>query len=144
MDPVDPVPLARTLIDIDSTTGREGDVGAWLARFLGDRGYHVEEQPVSDGRFNVFASQGRTPALVLSTHFDCVPPFFSSREERGLIFGRGACDAKGILAAQIAAAERLRAGGETRVACCSSWARNAAATAPASPIVTRRRACGTW
>jgi acetylornithine deacetylase len=115
MDPVDPISLARTLIDIDSTTGREGDVGAWLARFLNDRGYHVEEQPVSDGRFNVFASQGQAPTLVLSTHFDCVPPFFSSREERGLMFGRGACDAKGILAAQIAAAERLRASGDTRV-----------------------------
>jgi acetylornithine deacetylase len=53
---------------------------------------------------------------VFSTHFDCVPPFFSSREERGLIFGRGSCDAKGILAAQVAAAERLRAAGEKRVA----------------------------
>ena len=115
MDPVDPISLARTLIDIDSTTGREGDVGAWLVRFLSGRGYQVEEQAVSDGRFNVFASQGQAPTLVLSTHFDCVPPFFSSREERGLIVGRGACDAKGILAAQIAAAERLRASGDTRV-----------------------------
>jgi acetylornithine deacetylase len=53
---------------------------------------------------------------VLSTHFDCVPPFFASREERGLLFGRGACDAKGILAAQVAAAASLRAAGETRVA----------------------------
>ena len=116
MDPVDPIFLARTLIDIDSTTGCEGDVGAWLSRFLGERGYRVEEQPVSDGRFNVFASQADAPVVVLSTHVDCVPPFFSSREERGLMFGRGACDAKGILAAQIAAAERLRAAGETRVA----------------------------
>jgi acetylornithine deacetylase len=116
MDQVDPISLARTLIDIDSTTGREGEVGAWIARFLGDRGYRVEEQPVSDGRFNVYASQADPPAVVFSTHFDCVPPFFSSREERGLVFGRGACDAKGILAAQIAAAERLRASGETHVA----------------------------
>ena len=115
MDPVDPVSLARTLIDIDSTTGREGEVGAWLARYLRGRGYSVDEQPVSDGRFNVYASQEEEPAVVLSTHFDCVPPFFSSREERGMVFGRGACDAKGILAAQIAAAERLRAAGERRV-----------------------------
>src|SRR5687768_15841312 len=115
MDPVDPVSLARTLIDIDSTTGREGEVGAWLARYLRGRGYSVDEQPVSDGRFNVYASQEEEPAVVLSTHFDCVPPFFSSREERGMVFGRGACDAKGILAAQIAAAERLRAAGERRI-----------------------------
>ena len=113
--PVDPVALARSLIDIDSTTGREGEAGAWLARFLGDRGYRVVEQPIGDGRFNVFARQDEAPRVVLSTHVDCVPPFFPSREERGLLFGRGACDAKGILAAQVAAVERLRAGGETRV-----------------------------
>ena len=72
---------------------------------------------MSNGRFNVLARARRSRrAVVFSTHFDCVPPFFPSREERGLIFGRGSCDAKGILAAQVAAAERLRAAGETRVA----------------------------
>ena len=71
-------------------------------------------QPVVDGRFNVFATTGR-PAVVLSTHFDCVPPFFPSREAGGRVYGRGSCDAKGILVAQIAAAERLRAAGESRV-----------------------------
>jgi acetylornithine deacetylase len=116
MDSVDPVPLARRLIDIDSTTGREGEAGAWLAGFLGDHGYRVRPQPVSDGRFNLYASDVDEPAVVLSTHIDCVPPFFPSREERGLIFGRGACDAKGILATQVAAAVRLRAAGERRVA----------------------------
>jgi acetylornithine deacetylase len=116
MDPIEPVALARTLIDIDSTTGREGDVGAWLVRFLRDRGYRVDEQPVSEGRFNVLATLDASPLVVFSTHVDCVPPFFPSREERGLLFGRGSCDAKGILAAQVAAAERLRAAGETRIA----------------------------
>ena len=116
MDSVDPVSLARCLIDIDSTTGREGEAGVWLARFLADHGYQVREQPVSDGRFNLYASDTSEPVVVLSTHIDCVPPFFPSREERGLIFGRGACDAKGILAAQVAAALRLRAAGEQRVA----------------------------
>jgi len=115
MDSVDPVSLARSLIDIDSTTGREGEAGVWLARFLGDHGYRVREQPVSDGRYNLFASDADEPVVVLSTHFDCVPPFFASREERGLLFGRGACDAKGILAAQVAAAIRLRDAGERRV-----------------------------
>jgi acetylornithine deacetylase len=113
---VDPVSLARTLIDIDSTTGREGEVAAVLAGLLGQLGYQVTRQPVSDGRFNVYAHLGAPPAVVLSTHVDCVPPFFASREERGLLFGRGACDAKGILAAQVAAAESLRASGEARFA----------------------------
>lgn len=114
MDPVDPVALARRLIDIDSTTGREGEVAAVLASYLRARGYSVLEQPLGDGRANVIAAVGE-PKLVFSTHFDCVPPFFPSREEDGVLYGRGACDAKGILAAQVAAAERLRASGETRI-----------------------------
>jgi acetylornithine deacetylase len=101
LDPLGLVPLARTLIDIDSTTGREGDCGRWLAAF------GVEEQPVSDDRFNVLATLD-PPAVVLSTHFDCVPPFFPSRQDGTLLHGRGACDAKGILAAQVTAVERLR------------------------------------
>lgn len=113
---IDPVSLARDLIDIDSTTGRERELGEWLARFLRDRGYTVVEQPLDGGRFNLFAHVDAAPRLVFSTHIDCVPPFVPSREERGLLLGRGSCDAKGILAAQVAAAERLRAGGETRVA----------------------------
>jgi len=113
---LDPVSLARSLIDIDSTTGREQEAAAWIACFLRARGYRVDEQPVANGRFNVFAHLDRPPQVVFSTHVDCVPPFFRSHEERGLLFGRGACDAKGILAAQVAAAERLRAAGETAVA----------------------------
>jgi acetylornithine deacetylase len=111
----DPVPFARTLVDIDSTTGREGEAGAWLAAALRERGYAVSEQPVSPGRCNVFARLSAPPQVVFSTHYDCVPPFFSSREERGFLFGRGSCDAKGILAAQVAAAEQLRAAGEERL-----------------------------
>jgi acetylornithine deacetylase len=110
MDPLTVVPLTRTLVDIDSTTGREGDCGRWLAAYLRARGYTVEEQAVDEQRFNVFARLDE-PTLVMSTHFDCVPPFFSSREEDGRLYGRGSCDAKGILAAQICAAERLRAEG---------------------------------
>jgi acetylornithine deacetylase len=114
MDPLSLVPLARTLIDIDSTTGREADCGRWLAAYLRGRGFRVEEQPVADDRFNVLATVGE-PQAVLSTHFDCVPPFFPSREEAGRLYGRGACDAKGILAAQVCAVERLRAQGVTDV-----------------------------
>jgi acetylornithine deacetylase len=110
MDPLGLVPLARTLVDIDSTTGGEADCGRWLAAYLRGRGFRVEEQPVSDDRFNVFATLD-PPRVVLSTHFDCVPPFFPSRESEGVLHGRGACDAKGILAAQICALERLRSQG---------------------------------
>jgi acetylornithine deacetylase len=116
MAPLDIVALTRQLVDIDSTTGREADVARWLAHYLAALGYQVTEQPVTDGRFNVYAQLDRPPQVVFSTHFDCVPPFFAARQERGLVFGRGSCDAKGILAAQVAAAERLRAAGETRLA----------------------------
>jgi acetylornithine deacetylase len=113
---VDPIVLTRTLVDIDSTTGREARVGRSVAELLRGLGYRVVEQAVAGDRFNVFAHLDATPRVVFSTHFDCVPPFFPSRAERGLVFGRGACDAKGILAAQVAAAERVRAAGETRFA----------------------------
>ena len=107
--------LTRALVDIDSTTGREQEIGAWLSRFLRDRGYRVVEQPVADGRFNVFAQLVAPPEVVFSTHFDCVPPFFPCRRELGMIFGRGSCDAKGILAAQVIAVERLREKDEQRI-----------------------------
>ena len=118
MDPVgplDPVALTRALVDIDSTTGKEGEAARWLAQYLRARGYTVDEQPVTEGRFNVYAHLGVPPLVVFSTHIDCVPPFFPSREERGLVFGRGACDAKGIIAAQVVAAEKVRAAGESRI-----------------------------
>jgi acetylornithine deacetylase len=111
---VDLVGLTRSLVDIDSTTGREAEAGLWLARYLRAIGFAVTEQRVDDTRFNIMASSG-TPAVVLTTHFDCVPPFFPSRLEGGRLFGRGACDAKGILAAQVAAADVLRRQSETRV-----------------------------
>ncbi len=118
MDPLGLVPLARTLIDIDSTTGDETAVADWLAGYLTDLGYRITRQPVEGERFNVLAELDgpASPAVALSTHCDCVPPFMPSRFDGVTIHGRGACDAKGILAAQIVAAERLRAAGETRVA----------------------------
>ena len=110
----DVVGLARSLIDIDSTTGYEGPVISWLADWLRARGYTVETQPVEGERVNIYATVG-DPVVVLSTHLDCVPPFFPSRQENDLLYGRGACDAKGIAAAQVGALEQLRAAGETRV-----------------------------
>jgi acetylornithine deacetylase len=121
VDPVDIVALTRSLVDIDSTTGREGAAGRWLADYLRGRGWSVEEQRVDDSRFNVIANASGAAAavgasVVFSTHFDCVPSFFPSRVEGDRLFGRGACDAKGILAAQVGAAEQLRREGESRVA----------------------------
>jgi acetylornithine deacetylase len=114
MDPLNIVAFARELIDIDSTSGQEQAAGQWLANRLRAMGYAVSEQPVGNGRFNVLATLD-SPAVAFSTHFDCVPPFFPSTLRDGRLYGRGSCDAKGILAAQVAAAERLRAAGERRV-----------------------------
>lgn len=114
MDSVAALRFARQLIDIDSTTGHEAAAGVWLSGALQQLGYHVVRQPVDGSRFNVYATIDG-PEVVLSTHFDCVPPFIPSRVADGRLFGRGACDAKGILAAQVAAAERLRAQGQTSV-----------------------------
>ena len=129
-DDVDIVAVTRALVDIDSTTGREGEAGRWIADYLRGRGWRVTEQPVDTTRFNVFATsdvlQACRPAgnaglkacttpVVFSTHIDCVPPFFPSRLEGDRLCGRGACDAKGILAAQVAAADRLRRDGEAAV-----------------------------
>jgi acetylornithine deacetylase len=114
VDPLGLVPLARTLIDIDSTTGREGDCGRWLAAYLRYLGWTVDEQAVSGDRGNVIAWLD-PPQVVFSTHFDCVPPFVTSRVDGDTLHGRGSCDAKGTLSAQVLAAERLRASGERRV-----------------------------
>jgi len=113
-EPVDIVALTRALVDIDSTTGREGAAGRWLADYLRAHGWSVVEQRVDAARFNVIATAA-PPALVFSTHFDCVPPFFPSRLDGDRVYGRGSCDAKGILAAQVSAADRLRRDGESRV-----------------------------
>jgi acetylornithine deacetylase len=106
------VELTRALVDIDSTTGSERAAGEWLAAYLRSRHFRVREQPVDGTRFNIYATVGDGVArVVLSTHLDCVPPFFQSRVDGNRLFGRGACDAKGILATQIVAVERLRADG---------------------------------
>ena len=126
-DAVDVLSLTRSLVDIDSTTGREREAGRWLADYLRRRGFAVTEQPVDGERFNIIAAPAASagpvapadpspaPQIVLSTHFDCVPPFFPSRVEGDRLFGRGSCDAKGIAAAMVAAADRLHREGEMRV-----------------------------
>jgi acetylornithine deacetylase len=101
--------LTRTLIDIPSTTGAEGEVGHFVSSYLESLGYKLERQDVGEDRANIFATTSARPRVVLSTHLDTVPPYYSSSEDDQYLYGRGACDAKGIIAAQIAAAENLRA-----------------------------------
>ncbi|HKD45426.1 MAG TPA: M20/M25/M40 family metallo-hydrolase [Candidatus Angelobacter sp.] len=106
---MDPLKLTRKLVDIDSTTGNEGAVGAEIYDELCRLGYTSHKMAVAHERFNVVATlEERPPQLVFSTHMDTVPPFIPSSEDHANIYGRGSCDAKGIIAAQIAACERLR------------------------------------
>jgi acetylornithine deacetylase len=119
MKPLDPVDLTRRLVDIESLTYNEGAVGAYLDELLQGRGFAVERTAVpqprqsryTGERFNLYAGSGEHPDVVLSTHMDTVPPFIPSSEDDLFIYGRGSCDAKGIIAAQLAAAERLRDAG---------------------------------
>jgi acetylornithine deacetylase len=104
--------LAKALINIESITGHERACAEFLRGYLAARNFEVALQPVSRDRSNVFAKTGK-PDVVLSTHIDTVPPFLLAREDEEFIYGRGACDAKGILAAQIVAAERLLSEGVT-------------------------------
>ena len=102
--------LTRCLIDIESITGNEKRMALFLANRLQAMGAEVSLEEAEPDRPNVVACWGK-PDVVLSTHLDTVPPFFPSREDDQFIYGRGACDTKGIIAAQIEAAARLRAQG---------------------------------
>jgi acetylornithine deacetylase len=121
---IDPIELTRQLVNIHSTTYHEHDAGMFLHGVLGGAGWAVERMavpkpvagtPGAEGggeRFNLFAAMpGVTPEVVFSTHMDTVPPFIPCTEDDEFLYGRGTCDAKGIIAAQVAAAERLRDGG---------------------------------
>jgi acetylornithine deacetylase len=116
---IDPLELTRQLVNIDSTTYCEGEAGDFLAEFLASREWAVEKMTVpqadegcSGPRWNVYAGPAQgSPDLVFSTHIDTVPPYIPFREDDDYLYGRGVCDAKGIIAAQIAAAEELRSAG---------------------------------
>jgi acetylornithine deacetylase len=118
--PIDPIRLTRELVEIESTTYSEGPCGEFLADYLGGRGWDVEKMEVPPPtdcapcgpRWNVYAGpSGQSPDLVFSTHIDTVPPYIPFSEDGDFLYGRGVCDAKGIMAAQIAAADALRAEG---------------------------------
>ena len=103
--------LGRALVDIPSVSGDEGEIAAYVASYLERLGYRVELQEVAPGRSNVFARDRAAPRVVFASHLDTVPPFVPSSEDADYLYGRGACDAKGIVAAQVVAAQRLRAEG---------------------------------
>jgi acetylornithine deacetylase len=102
--------LTRTLVNMDSVTGNERACGLLLRDHLTTCGFQVKLLPVEGERANVFATLG-LPEIVLSTHMDTVPPFYPAKEDDEFIHGRGSCDAKGILAAQVEAAKRLKSDG---------------------------------
>lgn len=114
---IDPIRLTRQLCEIESTTYHEGPVGDFLADFLSRRGWEVEKSQVpqpsessaAGSRWNIYAGvASQTPDIVFSTHIDTVPPYIPFTEDAEFLYGRGVCDAKGIVAAQVAAAEALR------------------------------------
>jgi acetylornithine deacetylase len=110
----DALELTRALVALETPTGSEGAATDLLARALGLAGYRTVRQTVSPGRDNLLAFR-EPPALVFSTHVDCVPPYVPLSEDDDAIRGRGSCDAKGLAAAMVAAAERLAASGERRI-----------------------------
>jgi acetylornithine deacetylase len=107
---MDAITLTRQLVDIESISGNESTLGNYLYGELCRIGYQTRRIPVEGDRFDVYATSPEQshPELVFSTHMDTVPPFIPSSEDASRIYGRGSCDAKGIIAAQIAASERLR------------------------------------
>jgi acetylornithine deacetylase len=104
---MDVIQFTRELIEVESVTWNEGAACRWLRDYLADAGFEVVTQAVGEDRFNVFARLG-DPLVTFSSHIDTVPPFIASGEDEANIYGRGACDAKGVIAAQVFAAERLR------------------------------------
>ena len=105
------IKLLQQLIDIPSISGEERDVGDFLFSFLTENGYETTKQPVSNNSVNILALTDERPRVILCSHMDTVAPFLPFRREGDVIFGRGACDAKGQIVAMIAAADKLRAEG---------------------------------
>lgn len=107
--------LTKTLVDIPSVTGEEGEIAEFLCGFLEGQDFSVQAQEVADRRRNILAFLGSKARIILCTHMDTVPPHFPASEDEHRIYGRGACDAKGIMASMIVAAQNLKAVGLTEV-----------------------------
>ncbi len=110
----DVVALCAEMLSIQSPTGGESKIVDFVSRRLVSRGWNVTVQEVTPGRGNVWASRSGG-GVTLSTHLDTVPPYVAPKLDGDRLYGRGACDAKGIAAAMLAAADRLAESGEDRV-----------------------------
>ncbi len=106
---MDVVALTARMMEIDSTSGREGQLVDWLDSYLRGDEWRVTRIPVTPGRDDLLATCVDAPRVTLSTHLDTVPPFIPPRLDGDRLWGRGACDAKGIAASMIVAAGQLRA-----------------------------------
>lgn len=111
----DVVALAAELLSIDSSSGAESGVVDFVSKWLVAHDWNVTLQEVTRGRANIWASRGGRNGVTLSTHLDTVPPYIAPRLDGQRLCGRGACDAKGIAAAMLVAAERLAQQGEKRI-----------------------------
>src|SRR5438034_10825024 len=107
----DVVELTARMMELDSTSGREGALVDWVENYLAGDDWKTRRIPVTAGRDDVLAASVSEPRVTLSTHLDTVPPYIPPHLDGDTLWGRGACDAKGIAAAMIVAAQQLRARG---------------------------------
>jgi acetylornithine deacetylase len=101
------IELTKTLVNIPSVTGSEAAIADFLSSYLRSQGFDLEKQEVDEKRRNILAVLHPSPRVILCTHMDTVPPFYGAREDESFIYGRGACDAKGIMASMIFACQEL-------------------------------------
>ena len=111
---MDVLELTRALVALETPSGAEQPAIEYLDGALRHAGYRTARQRVSPGRDNLYAYR-EPPTVVFSTHVDTVPPHLPLAEDALAIRGRGSCDAKGLAAAMVAAAEHLAAAGERRI-----------------------------
>jgi len=100
--------LTKELVNIPSVTGEEAAIAEFVVGHLRRHGFEISKQPVAERRKNILATLSTKPRVILCTHLDTVPPFFPAAEDDDYIYGRGSCDAKGILAAMITAGLKLK------------------------------------
>jgi acetylornithine deacetylase len=107
--------LTKALVNIPSITGHEGEIADFVSSYLKNQDFDLKEQIIEEGRRNILATAGSKPRIILCTHMDTVPQYFAASEDEYYIYGRGACDAKGIMASMIWAAQELKKDGLTEI-----------------------------
>jgi len=107
--------LTKKLVNIPSVTGSESEIADFLCSYLKGQDFDLKEQKIEDRRRNILSTGGSAPKIILCTHMDTVPQYFSASEDEYYVYGRGACDAKGIMASMIWAAQELKKEGLTEI-----------------------------